>query len=376
MIGAWLPPGLRPALRPSVNNDVEDSWMVIIGIDAHKKSHTAVAVDEVGRKLGTKTVKATSEGHLKLLAWAAQWPERTFAAEDCRHLTRRLESDLLAAGERQVRVPPQLMAAERRGGRERGKSDPIDALAVARAALREPDLPVAELDGPTRELRLLVDHRASLVRERTRVQSRLRWHLHELLPELEVRPRGLRCATVVDKVATALAPLEGLVAELATDLLERNRELNRRIAELERRIRPVVLDLAPSLLAIPGCGVLGAAKILGETGRASRFKSKDAFARFNGTAPVPVWSGNTVKVRLSRGGNRQINTALHLIAVTQLRGIGPGKDYVDKRIAAGDDKTEALRLLRRRISNAVFSAMLADENARHQPVETPLAVAA
>jgi hypothetical protein len=133
--------------------------VVIIGIDAHNATHTAVAVDEVGRRLAAKTVKATSDGHLTLLEWAAAWPERSFAVEDCRHVTRRLESDMLAAGERLVRVPPQLMAAERRGGRERGKSDPIDALAVARAALREPDLPVAELDGPTRELRLLVDHR-------------------------------------------------------------------------------------------------------------------------------------------------------------------------------------------------------------------------
>lgn len=350
--------------------------MIIIGIDAHKKTHTAVAIDQVGRKLATTTVDATSDGHLKLLAWARRWPERSFAAEDCRHLTRRLESDLLAAGERLVRVPPQLMAAERRGGRERGKSDPIDALAVARAALREPDLAVAELDGPTRELRLLIDHRASLVRERTRVQSRLRWHLHELLPELKVRSRGLRSAVVVEQVAAALEPLDGLVAELAGDLLEHNRELNRRITELERRIRPLVRELGPSLLAIPGCGILGAAKILGETGRASRFKSKDAYARFNGTAPVPVWSGNTEKVRLSRGGNRQINTALHMIAVTQARGIGPGKDYIAKRIAAGDDKTEALRLLRRQISNVVFAAMLADERARQQTAAPPSAAAA
>lgn len=343
--------------------------MVVIGIDAHKGTHTAVAVDEVGRKLVSKTVKATSDGHLQLVQWARQWPQRSFAVEDCRHLTRRLESDLLGAGERLVRVPPQLMAGARRSGRERGKSDPIDALAVARAALREPDLSVAELDGPTRALRLLIDHRATHVRERTRVQSRLRWYLHELLPGLKVRPRGLRCAKVIDQVAAALDRLDGLVAELARDLLRRCRELNTRINDLEKRIRPVVLELAPNLLAVPGCGILSAAKILGETGRVSRFKSKDAFARFNGTAPVPVWSGNTEKVRLSRGGNRQVNTAIHLIAVTQLRSVGPGKDYLDKRIAAGDDKVEALRLLRRRLSNVVFQAMLADERARQQRYE-------
>lgn len=121
--------------------------MVIVGVDAHKSTHTLVAVDEVGRKLGERTVAATTEGHLDALGWAGRWPERRFALEDCRHVTRRLESDLLAAGQAVVRVPTRLMAGERRGGRERGKSDPIDALAVARAALREPDLPVASSMG-------------------------------------------------------------------------------------------------------------------------------------------------------------------------------------------------------------------------------------
>jgi len=166
--------------------------MVVIGVDAHKRSHTLVATDEAGRKLSEKTVPATPEGHLSAVTWAARWPERTFALEDCRHLTRRLETDLLLAGEAAVRVPPHLMAGVRRSGRERGKSDPIDALAIARAALREADLPVARLDGEARELRLLVDHREDLIAERTRIQCRLRWHLHELFPGLVIPSRSLR----------------------------------------------------------------------------------------------------------------------------------------------------------------------------------------
>src|SRR5580693_3418985 len=142
--------------------------MVVIGVDAHKRTHTLVAVDEAGRKLGERTLAATSEGHLQAVQWAGQWPGARFALEDCRHLTRRLEGDLLAAGFAVVRVHTRLMAAERRGGRERGKSDPIDALAVARAALREPDLPTARLDGPARTVKLLSDHRGDLVAERTR----------------------------------------------------------------------------------------------------------------------------------------------------------------------------------------------------------------
>jgi transposase len=136
--------------------------MVIVGIDAHKRTHTAVAIDETGRKLGSKTTTSTtSEANLELLRWVDGFgSERRFAVEDCRHLSRRLEADLLAAGEVLVRVPPKLMAHARDAARTYGKSDPIDALAVARAALREPDLPLARLDGPSRELRLLVDHRA------------------------------------------------------------------------------------------------------------------------------------------------------------------------------------------------------------------------
>jgi transposase len=151
-----------------------------------------VAVDQVGRRLGERTVKATSDGHLALLRWSASWPQVMFALEDCRHLTRRLEADLLTAGQPVVRVPTRLMAATRHGARHPGKSDPIDAEAVALAALRHPDLPVAELDGPTREVKLLVDYRRDLVRQRTRVANRLRWHLHELDPTLQIPSRGLR----------------------------------------------------------------------------------------------------------------------------------------------------------------------------------------
>lgn len=335
--------------------------MVILGVDAHKRSHTFVAVDEVGRKLAERTFPATDDGHLEVITWAARWDERRFALEDCRHVTRRLEADLLAAGETVVRVPTKLMAGARRGGREHGKSDPIDALAVARAALREPDLPQARLDGEARELRLLVDHREDLVAERTRIQSRVRWHLHELFPGLEIAPKSLRRYCVLASLEARLVPVTGTVAGIARELLGRCRELTVRADELERAIRRLVRRLAPELLALPGCGVLSAAKIVGEAAGVTRFRSKASFARWNGTAPIPVWSGNDSRHRLNRGGNRQVNAALHRIAITQWRGVGPGQEYVKRRMAAGDTKTEALRLLRRRISDQVFRRLLADE---------------
>lgn len=340
---------------------------VVIGVDAHKRSHTLVAVDGVGRKLAERTVGTTSEDHLKVVEWAGQWSGVRFALKDCRHVTRRLERDLLAAGHAVVRVPTHVMAAARRGGRQPGKSDPIDALAVAQAALREPGLPVARLDGPAREVKLLANYRHSLVVQRTELVNRLRWHLHELDPALQVPSRGLRRYHVIDDLAVRLGEYDGLVARIAREMTTRCQELTAQINSLERELRDRVRVLAPSLLAIPGCGVLSAAVILGETAGAHRFRSKDAYARFTGTAPIPVWSGNTSgKVRLNRGGNRTVNCALHMIAVTQARGIGPGKAYMDKLLASGKTRTEALRLLRRQLSDVAYRALLTDERAAAQ----------
>lgn len=337
--------------------------MVVIGVDSHKRTHTVVATDETGRKLAEKTVTATSTGHLELVRWAGRFSDHSWALEDCRHLSRRLSTDLLVAGQRVVRVPPKLMAGARRSSREPGKSDPIDALAVARAALRE-DLPVATLDGPDREVRLLVDHREDLVAERTRAQNRLRWHLHELDPGTEPAPRSLDRMVTLTKLETSLAGAPGTVGRLARELVARIRALTASINDLEREIARLVADLAPSLLALTGCGPLTAAKLVGEAAGIGRFRSAAAFARHNGTAPVPVWSGNTERHRLSRTGNRQLNVALHRIAITQLQREGPGKTYLEHRRTMGNTKSEAIRALRRRISDEVFRRMRHDEAAR------------
>jgi transposase len=336
--------------------------MVVLGIDAHKRTHTVVAVDAAGRQLAIRVTKTTSTAaHLDLVRWAGQFgPDRSWAVEDCRHLSRRLEADLLAAGEQIVRVPPKLMAHCRDSARTYGKSDPIDALAVARAALREPGLPAARLDGPERELRLLTDHRDDLVADRTRMISRLRWHLHELDPGWDPAPRALRSRKNLDSVAARLAAMDGLVVRLAADLTARITALSADIIGLENDIAVLARQLAPSLLAVPGVAELTAAKIVAQTAGADRFRSKDAYARHNGTAPLPVWSGNNVRHRLSRTGNRQLNCAIHRIAVTQIRCHPPAQAYLKARIAAGNTRREALRALKRRLSDTVYHALLAD----------------
>ncbi len=350
--------------------------MVRLGVDAHKRTHTVVAVDGVGRVLGSVTVQATPAGHLKALRWAAAIDaDRVWALEDCRHLTRRLEADLLRAGESVVRVPPKMMAGARRSARERGKSDPIDAEAVARAALRDPQLPVARLDGEERELRLLVDHREDLVNERTRVQNRLRWHLHELGVD-DVPAGALDRYKILDRLERELTDRDEFVAGIAVELIGRCRELTRRANELEREITRRTALLAPSLMALPGCGALTAAKLVGEAAGIDRFRSRSAFAAANGTAPVPVWSGNRERFRLNRGGNRQLNAALHRIVVTQLRIHEPAKIYLKQRTTNGNTKTQAIRALRRRMSDVVYRLMIQDLQARPAAAATCVAQAA
>jgi transposase len=346
---------------------MEATTMVVVGADVHKRTHTFVAVDEVGRKLGEKVVAATGTGHAEAVMWARErfGTEVVWAIEDCRHLSARLERDLLTANQKVVRVSPKLMALTRKSARTRGKSDPIDALAVARAFLREPDLPIASHDEVSRDLRLLVDRREDLVAQRTSTINRVLWRLHELDPERAPKPRSLDLAKHRNVLIEWLDTLPGLVAELARDELADITRLTEAINALAKRIGERVRVVAPVLLAMPGCGELSAAKIVGETAGVTRFKSEAAFARHAGVAPIPVWSGNTAgRVRMTRSGNRQLNAALHRIAITQVRLNGVGQTYYRKRLAAGDSSTEALRCLKRRLARVVFHHLHADHQTR------------
>ncbi len=340
--------------------------MVVLGTDAHKRTHTMVAADAAGAEIGSITVAATLSGHLKAVQWAAQFEERCWAIEDCRHLSRRLEAELLAAGEVVVRVPPKMMAGQRRSARTRGKSDPIDGLAVARAALREPDLPQARLDGPAREVKLLVDYRESLIRERTGLQNRLRWRLHELDPGFDPPAGSLDRYKTLEAVMTMLADHQGLVADLAKRETTRIEQITREANQLERDITARVAEIVPSLLEVPGCGALTAAKLVAEAADITRFKNRNAYAMWAGVAPIPVWSGNPNRFRLNRGGNRQTNAALHRIAVTQIRMHPDAKQLMTRRLTAGDTKREALRVLKRRLADVAYRTMIKDTQTTSQ----------
>ena len=330
--------------------------MIVVGVDVHKQSLTAVAVDAVGRPVAEQTA-----GNCQLLLdWAASLGgERLWALEDCRQLTRQLERTLQLAGERLVRVPPKLMAPSRRAGRVRGKSDPIDALAVARAALREP-----RLDHPRpgeaalRELKLLVDHRDDLIDERRRAQQRLRWHLHELHPQLTVPAGALDRAVWLDRLARWLSRQEQTVlVRIARELVSRCRSLTRTILALDRELQARIERTAPALLALPGCGALSAAKLLGEIGPIERFQTDAQLARHAGVAPLEASSGSHRRHRLDRGGNRQLNCALHRIAITQARIHPPARAYLARKQTEGKSRREALRCLKRQLARTVYTTL-------------------
>ena len=266
--------------------------MVVLGTDAHKRNHTVVAVDEAGAELGSITVGATPEGHFKLVKWSAAWPDRRWAIEDCRQLSRRLEADLLQLGEQVVRVPPKMMAGVRRSAR--------------------------------------------------------------------TRPGSLNRYKTLDQIEQLLTAHTTMVAELGRREVARIRELTREANQLERDIRRRVTQQVPTLLEIPGCGGLTAAKLVGEAADITRFKSRDAYAMWAGVAPIPVWSANNQRFRLNRGGNRQTNAAIHRIAITQIRIHPDAQTFIARRIEGGSTKREALRLLKRKLANVVYRTLLTD----------------
>jgi transposase len=260
------------------------------------------------------------------------------------------------------------MARARNTGRQRGKSDSIDAIAIARAAIAEgPDrLPVARLDGVELEIRLLVDHRERLVWQRTALVNDLRWHLHDLWPEFEIPLRSLNSDRWQTKIAGRLTRTEQVVrVRIARDELRRVRELTRTINQLQTEIAKLVAQVAPQLLAEVGCGPLTAAKIIGEIAGIDRFKTDAQLARSCGTALIPASSGRRDRHRLDRGGNRQLNCALHRLAVTKGRLDPQTAAYLARKQAEGKSRMEALRCLKRHLARRIFHLM------NTNPHETP-----
>src|SRR3954466_5326855 len=346
--------------------------MIVLGADAHKRSHTIVALSATtGELVGEQTVQVGARGFAALLAWArGLGGERVWAIEDCRHVSGSFERFLIGRGERVLRVTTKLMAASRRNVRDRGKSDSIDAIAVARAALREglDALPAAQLDGPELDLRLLVDHRERLIRQRVALNNTLQWHLHDLWPELVLPGSSLFYGRWGPRIARRLARAEQTMrVRIARDELRRPRELPQASNALASEIAELVGQVAPQLLDEPGFGPLTAAKLVGEIAGAGRFASDAKLARAAGLAPIPVSSGRTDRHRLDRGGNRQINAAIHRVAVTRARCHPETIEFIARKKTEGKTTREAIRCLKRHLARRIWHLL----QAPHPTGETP-----
>jgi transposase len=345
--------------------------MVTIGIDPHKQTHCGVAVDGLGSETAQRMVAARREGFGQLLEWGRKLDaDRVWVIEDVRHVSGSLERFLLDRGETVVRLPPRLMADARRGMRERGKSDPIDALAIARAALREgiDTLPTARLAGPELEIRLLGLHRERLVASRTRMINELRWQLHDLWPEWELPLKALIHPAWQTKITRRLQHADPSVrVRIARDMIRRVRELTRAIAALQDELAVLVKQTAPQLLAEPGIGVVLAAKFIGEIAGIQRFTSDAQLARLAGCAPIPVSSGRTDRHRLDPGGNRQLNHAFHLLAFSKIRYDPQTAVYISKQRANGKTTRDAIRSLKRHLVRRIFHLL-------HDPQAVPTTV--
>jgi transposase len=343
--------------------------MLTIGVDPHKRSHTAVAADRVGRPISQCAVPARGEGFGELVGWARQLgdPERVWVIEDCRHVSGALERFLLERGETVVRLPPALMAGARDSVRERGKSDPIDALAVARSALREgiDRLPAARLAGIELDIRQLACHRERLVDARNRLINELRWQLHDLWPEWEIPKRVLIGVGWQQRIARRLARAEQTArVRVARDEIRRIADLTRTINELHQELAALVAQAAPQLLAERGLGVLTAAKLIGEIAGIDRFNNDAQLARLGGCAPIPVSSGRTDRHRLDRGGNRQLNHAIYMLAVNRIRHDPQTALYIAKQRQRGKTNREAIRCLKRHLARRVYNLL-------HDPATAP-----
>jgi transposase len=334
---------------------------VLIGVDPHKGSHTAVAIDRDELPLGTYKVRATRKQCEQLLAWADGFPERRWAIESAGGLGSLLAQQLIAAGEDVVDVPPTLSARVRVLGSGRSqKNDPNDALSTAVAALRNGRLHTVVADDHVVILRMLADRHHNLTRLRTQAVCRL----HAMLANLVLG--GISGALRASRASTMLAsvrPVDGVVAERkhqARELLADVRRLDADIKATRVRIVVAVAASKTSLTHIYGVGPIVAALVLGHAGDVRRFASRHQFASYNGSAPIEASSGPKKRHRLNPRGNRQLNHALHIAAICQIRYDTPGRAYYLRKIEEGKTKKEALRALKRRLSDAVYRQLLVD----------------
>lgn len=334
---------------------------VAVGVDSHKSSVAVAVVDEVGRPVSARQFPNSPKGQRAALKWMSNNHDIDIVGiEGSGSYGAGLARVLIGAGLAVKEVPAFLTARERKRVPARGKSDPADALAIARATARGEGLCAPLQDGPNADLKLLVDHRDQLVRDRQRVANRTHTLLARDFPGYEGKVAKLSTKKGIGAARAVVAGVPSMAAELIADNLTDLDALDERIAVIEKRIELAVAATGTSLTSLSGVGALTAAKILGEVNDPRRLKSAAAFAMLNGTAPLQASSGTTQRHRLNRGGNRQLNRSIHVMAMTLRRCDDTTQAYFRRRVAEGKTKREAMRALKRHLSDVVFRCLMAD----------------
>jgi transposase len=352
--------------------------MLTVGIDAHKHQMVVALVDPTGRVLGSRRFTKNAAALPDVCRWLRTLTPHgavlRWGIEGSGTYGRVLAQDLVATGDPVFEVPGLSTAAERQRsrGREREKTDVTDAVAIARVVLRDADrLPRLQPDGAAYQCRLLSEHRDNLIHERTRLLNQLYAHLAQQMPMNRPLFRCRNHRTLLAALATAplpAAPLAATRTRVIRQLAALIREVDVAVADLTAQLVALAPRVAPTLLRIPGCAALTATKLLGEAGAVGRFASPARFAAYAGAAPLEASSGDRRRHRLSRRGNRQLNCALHTIAVTQRRWHPIGRAYIARKLSEGKSRREALRCLKRHLANVVYRALKTDQELATQTV--------
>ena len=339
--------------------------IVLIGVDPHKASHTAVAIDSEENELGSTKVRSSKKQCELLLDWADRFPERRWAVESASGLGYMLAQQLVAAGEVVLDVPPTLSARVRvLDSTKASKSDPHDARSAAIVALRHRHLRRVETEDHAAVLRMLANRHHALIRLRTQAVCRLH---AQLAKDFHYEPEGRILVTKGRKLLTTVHPQGAVATERkhqASELLEDLIRIETDLAAVAKRLRLAVEATATSLTEIFGVGPLVAATVIGHVVDVARFPTRHHFASYAGVSPIEASSGPKKRHRLNPRGNRQLNHALHIIAIAQIRYETAGRAYYDRKQAEGKTKKEALRALKRRLADVVYRALVADARTR------------
>ena len=335
--------------------------MTVIGIDSHKDILAGCLIDATGKAVQYREISNTVEGHSGLIAWALSTEATRVAIEGSGNYGRPAAEALVKAGVAVVEVPPQMTAAARRGRRTSAKTDQIDALEIARIAARDDDLPAPRCTAGDPDIACIVGYRSELVTERTAALNRLHSDLMKIRCGYHTKLTSLTTAKGLNAASRLLRGDDSAPARVARERISRIRSLNRQIEKLTDEIGQAVAASGTTLTDICGIAALGAAEILAETGDPARFATKARYAMANGTAPVEASSGRVKRHRLNRGGNRQLNKVIHTAALCQISHSGTeGRAYYDRCLERGKTKREAIRILKRRISDRIWTRLQND----------------